>query len=236
MAATFLAAGCSSGDRIDAAPAGSSHRLREASASPDRATPARPGKPPALATPAPSADAGELEPAAMTAEQKEWLNDGCHHRKNTNVISQCSARKATGAWEPTKAEIGAALKLGGGLCYCAKPIEKAALTCMDSAKAPLVSVTVGKLEDPTDCTVTVTTFASGGRHWVRMLADNRDRATFYAVEVIALVEGETATAYYEGFEPLTDELARNGAEGVSVRLQSEWSKLPDDVKAWLTTR
>ena len=101
---------------------------------------------PPASTPEPAAPAGPL-----TDEQVLMLNEGCKLRKSTNEISRCVAEpNAIGAWRPTKDEIAPALKLGG-LCYCADPIEKVALICMDRAKTPLVRVVIGKLDEPTDC-------------------------------------------------------------------------------------
>jgi hypothetical protein len=165
------------------------------------------------------------------------MNAGCTYRRSTNTISSCTAQPITvGAWKPTKAEIAPALKLGDGLCYCAKPVEKPVLTCMDSAKAPLVSVTIGAQGDATECTVHLASAEFGGRRWLRMLADNRDGATFYQVEAIVEITAGGPIAWYEGFEPLTDAMVQKGEEGVSPQLRADWAKLPADAKVWLTTR
>lgn len=194
-----------------------------------------PPAPPA-STPEPAAPAGPI-----TDEQILMLNEGCKLRKSTNEISRCVAEpNAIGTWRPTKDEIAPALKLGGSLCYCADPIEKVVLTCMDRAKAPLVRVVIGKLDEPTDCGVSISTAEFGRRRFVRMLADDRDLATFYQVEVIAELTASGAVAYYEGFEPLTDAMVQGGGnggeKGLSHQLRADWATLSPEMKRWLTTR
>lgn len=165
------------------------------------------------------------------------MNEGCWYRRSTNTISKCEPQPVTrGAWKPTQAEIASALKLDSGLCYCAKPVERPVLTCMESAKAALVTVTIGKSDEPTDCTVVVSSAEIEGRRWVRLLADNRDRSTFYQVERIVEIEAGGAASYYLGFEELTDALVKSGDEGISKRLREDWPKLSVEARHWLTTR
>lgn len=217
---TLAGCGGSTGDAPTARPTSTTHRL------PPVAAP--------FAPPPGSVSKAEPSDAPRTPEEIERMNEGCRHRESTNVVSKCEVQpKRVGAWKPTKADIAAAVNVGGGVCNCAEPVDRAILTCMDSAKAALTTVTIGKDDDPMDCTVAVSSAEIDGHRWVRFHAANRDLATFFSIDTIVELGRDGAVLYVDGFDTLDDATVMSGGQGVTKKLREDWPKLSPAAKQWL---
>jgi hypothetical protein len=197
---------------------------------PPRAAPA--GVPPPAATTPPS-----TLPFGATSAQPgdEASNDnrGCSRRRNTGALTTCERSLGSfGAWSPTQQELVDAMKVADAICYCATDVHVPAQTCAGRLSATTVKLQVGKQDDPTDCTITITAAEHKGRRWVVIDAFNRDVATFYSILSIVERTAGGFRRYYQGFNGLPDEKSlREGAEGISPEMKRDWPGLPRALRA-----
>jgi hypothetical protein len=192
----------------------------------------------ASASAAPSAAPRDLPFGASSAAPGDDAlsdNPGCTRRKNSGVLAACAKHTGNlGGWAPTPDEMAAAMKLAGSICYCAGEMHAQARTCATRVKASTISMTVGRLRDPTDCTIAISAVSANGRRWIVIDATNRDVATFYGI--LSVVEQGAAglTLYYQGFNGVpSDAEVAAGAQGVSPEMKRDWPTLPQDVRAAL---
>lgn len=222
----------------------------------ERPEPAVLAKPPASAIPsasaggpmeqsaasiAPPGPSGTAFPPASSQEEIERMNVGCKYRRSTNIVSTCakadpaSKPARIGAWTPSEKDV-AAIFGASSACYCASDLDALARDCMRKAKTSIIEITIGKPDDPTDCSVTVSAAESKGRRFVRLDAINRDVATFYSTITIDEVVGGARKNYIRGYNSIEESSIVAGESGVSKELQSEWSKLPNDLQGWILGR
>lgn len=154
-------------------------------------------------------------------------------------VTACKKSNRTfGGWSPSPADVSRLFRDGGaaGVCYCATGLAEPIAACMQKLGTSLVSVTLGAIEEPTDCTVHVSAAVLGQRRWVRVEGENRDRATFYGVDVVVAAHGASLTPYYEGFNGIPKGGRGDGEEGASEEMLREWSTLPSEVRSFLGER
>ena len=174
--------------------------------------------------------------SAKDPEAIERENDGCKFRESTNKLSACAKQsKKLGAWLPTETEFAEAATLARGACYCVTGLDALAKTCMQRVKSPLVTFTVGKLDDPTDCTVTISSAESKGRRFLRFHAANRDVATFYSTISIYERKAGAFASYFVGFNGVGVADLGEDEGGASPEMRREWQSLPEDLRKWMQT-
>ena len=204
-----------------------------------RATPgpsatAEPAAPPNTAA-ASGAPAPPPSASSTQAEGQEPPNVGCALRKNTGVLSACEKNdRKLGRATLTPEDVDQAMKIAKGICYCAAGLDRPAAACTGRLRTGSVKLTVGKLGDPTDCTISLSAAEWHGRRWIVIDAFNRDQATFYSILTILERLPSGLTPYYSGFNGLPDAASiASGAEGVSAAMKLDWPGLPADLRAFL---
>jgi hypothetical protein len=200
-----------------------------------RDPPAVVAPPASTSTPAASASSGSTVPyGAVKAQPGDEQNDneGCKRRRNSGVLATCeSVTSNFGAWTPTVPEMTEAMKSAGGVCYCAENLYVPAEACAKRVGASTLKVGVGKQDDPTDCTITISAVSWKTRRWIVVSAFNRDQGTFYGVVSIQERTAKGFETYFEGFNNLpSDGEIQQGAQGVSAAMKRDWPALPADVK------
>jgi hypothetical protein len=185
---------------------------------------------PAAGSP-PSPDVA-AEPAGAEAENEE-----CTLRKNSGVVSACERSKERfGRWEPSPADVLGALEVARGLCYCAGDLARPVNACMARAGTSRITVTVGKEDDATDCTLAITSASEGGRQWVKLGAVNRDLGTIYTVDGLVERKGDRFALYYLGFNgiPSDEQMAAASPEekAITVELKRDWATLSKPLRAF----
>ncbi len=173
--------------------------------------------------------------SAPISEEAERANEGCKLRKNTNLVSRCEPHDGKlGNWTPSRKELMVAAPLLNGSCYCASGLIEAIDGCAQKINSGQLSLTLGTLGDPTDCSLTVGAAELGARHFLRIYAFNRDQATFYSIITVVELKGDKAELYYQGFNsfdpPGTTDL---DPKQHSAALVKDWPKLPQSFKDWL---
>lgn len=167
---------------------------------------------------APSAS-GTPSAAPLSEEERERQNEGCKYRKSTGKLTKCEAVKKGPALSAK--ELGEAVKLAKYACYCVDDLPALVDQCMTKAGSGSVKLTVGTLDDPTDCTLTITSADVSGRRFARFKADVRDVATFYATISVHEVRAGKTERIFDGF---------NDVDPAEVK---GWSKLPEPIQRWM---
>jgi hypothetical protein len=152
------------------------------------------------------------------------------------VLVTCEAYKDNpGTWAPSPRETVAVMQLVGSVCYCASHLEVPVETCVRRVKSGTVKLQVGKEDEPTDCTITISAASWKGRRWVVVDAFNRDRNTMYSTLTLYEHSATGFRHYYQGFNGLpNDEAVRKGGEGgegVSPEMRRDWPTLPPALRA-----
>ena len=176
---------------------------------------------------------------AIEQPPDEDTNAGCRFRRNTMRVTACEkSNRSFGGWSPSPADVARVFRDGGAAnaCYCANGLIQPIEACMQKLGTSLVSVTLGALDEATDCTIHVAAAELGQRRWVRVEALNRDRATFYSVDVVVAVLGTSLAPYYEGFNGIPKGGRGDGGEGVSAEMLRDWPTLPAELRSFLGER
>jgi hypothetical protein len=224
----LLVAGCSK-PSIQAEPGVQAPSSQPVQANEKTRPDGKPGSAPRHA-PAPVADL----PADGQGATAEQLNEGCKLRKNSGRVETC--QKATGnlgSWTPTKQEMQQIVQLAKGACYCAADLDTPVQACVRMQATSTVSVKVGLMGEPTDCTLNIRAAEWKGRRFVHVEAVNRDMATFYTTNQVVEQIDKGFRPYFSGFNgvPGDTDIAAGG-EGVSPEMKRDWPTLAPELKAF----
>lgn len=162
---------------------------------------------------------GSTSAAPLSEEERERQNEGCKYRKSTGKLSQCEA--VTKRPVLSAKDLAEAVKLSNNACYCVDDLPALVNQCMAQVGSGSVKLTVGTLDDPTDCTLSITSAEGGGRRFARFHADVRDVATFYATISVHEVRGGKTERIFDGFNDLDTAQVKG------------WSKLPPAIQSWM---